>query len=50
MGVMVIPEQIAISAAHEAFDENDLLKDKRQEEKVKKIGANLSRILEKLSS
>lgn len=49
MGVMVIPEQIAISAAHEAFDD-DSLKDKRQEEKVKKIGANLTRILERLSN
>ena len=50
MGVMVIPEQIAVSAAHEAFDVDNSLKDKRQEEKVKKIGANLTRILAKLSN
>ena len=50
MGVIVIPEQIAISAAHESFDANNSLKDKRQEEKVKKIGADLTRILTKLSS
>ena len=50
MGVMVMPEQIAISAANEAFDGDDSLKDKKQEEKVKKIGVNLTRILSKLSS
>lgn len=50
MGVMVIPEQVAISAAHEAFDVDDLLKDKKQEEKVKKIGTNLAKLLIKLSS
>ncbi|AFS83012.1 NADPH-dependent FMN reductase [Candidatus Nitrosopumilus sediminis] len=50
MGVLVIPEQIAVSAAHEAFDVDNLLKDKKQEEKVKKIGANLTKILAKLSN
>lgn len=50
MGVLVIPEQIAVSAAHEAFDVDNSLKDKRQEEKVKKIGANLTKILAKLSN
>ena len=50
MGVMVLPEQVAVSEAHESFDADDSLKDKRQEEKVKKIGANLTKILAKLSS
>ncbi|MFB5647328.1 MAG: NADPH-dependent FMN reductase [Candidatus Nitrosomaritimum yanchengensis] len=50
MGVMVIPEQVTISAAHEAFDADNSLKDKKTEEKVKKIGANLTRILTKISS
>lgn len=49
MGVMVIPEQISISGANLAFDEDNSLKDKRQEEKVKKIGADLTKTLAKLS-
>jgi NAD(P)H-dependent FMN reductase len=49
IGVLVIPEQIAISRAHEAFDSNGLLKDKKQEEQVKNIGATVAKMLFKLS-
>ncbi len=49
MGVLVIPNQSAISKAHEAFDSNGGMNDKKQEEKVKSIGANLVQILSKLN-
>jgi len=50
IGVLVIPEQIAIAKAHEVFDTDGALKDKKQEEQVKKIGANVSKLLIKLTS
>lgn len=50
MNVLVIPEQIAISKAHEVFNTDGTLKDKKQEEQVKKIGANLSKLLLKLTA
>jgi NAD(P)H-dependent FMN reductase len=50
MSVLVIPEQIAISKAHEAFNTDDTLKDKKQEDQVKKIGANLSKLLLKVTA
>jgi NAD(P)H-dependent FMN reductase len=50
MSVLVIPEQIAISKAHEAFNIDGTLKDKNQEAQVKKIGANLSKLLLKLAA
>jgi len=50
MGVLVIPTQVAISKAHEAFNLNGTMKDQKQEQQVKKIGANLSQILLKLNN
>lgn len=50
MSVLAIPEQIAISKAHEAFNTDGTLKDKNQEAQVKKIGANLSKLLLKLTA
>jgi len=49
IGIIVLPDQIAIAKAHEAFNEDDTLKDKKQEEQVKKIGANVAKILLKLN-
>lgn len=49
MGVLVIPEQIAISKAHEVFNSDDSLNDPKQEQRVKSIGANLTQILLKLN-
>jgi chromate reductase len=50
IGVIVLPDQITIAKAHEAFNEDGTLKDKKQEDQVKKIGANVAKILLKLNS
>ena len=50
IGVLVIPEQIAVAKANEAFNTDGTLKDKNQEERVKKIGSNVTEILMKLNS
>jgi NAD(P)H-dependent FMN reductase len=50
IGVLVIPDQMAISKAHEAFNADSTLKDKKQEDQIKKIGANVAKILIKLSA
>lgn len=49
IGVLVIPDQMAIAKAHEAFDTDSTLKDKKQEAQVKKIGENVAKILLKLN-
>ncbi|HYL66610.1 MAG TPA: NAD(P)H-dependent oxidoreductase [Nitrosopumilaceae archaeon] len=49
IGVIVLPDQIAIAKAHEAFNEDGTLKDKKQEDQVKKIGYNVAKILLKLN-
>ena len=50
MGVIVIPNQMAVSEAHEAFNLDGTLKDTKQEQKVKNIGASLYQILLKLNN
>ncbi|MBS3925941.1 MAG: NAD(P)H-dependent oxidoreductase [Nitrosarchaeum sp.] len=50
MGVLVIPTQVAISKAHEAFNLDETMKDQKQEQQVKKIGANLAQMLLKLNN
>jgi len=50
ISVLVIPDQIAVSKAHEVFDTDGTLKDKKQEDHVKKIGSNVAKMLLKLSS
>ena len=50
IGVLVIPDQIAIAKAHEAFSTDGTLKDKKQEEQVKKIGNTVAKILLKLNA
>ncbi len=49
IGVLVIPNQVAISKAHEAFNLDGTMKDQKQEQQVKKIGANLAQMLLKLN-
>ena len=50
MGVLVIPTQMAISKAHEAFKSDGALKDQKQEQQVKNIGAILTGMLLKLNN
>lgn len=50
IGVLVMPEQVAVARAHEAFSPDGSLKDKKQEEQVKKIGADVAKVLMKLNS
>lgn len=50
MGVFVIPSQVTIPKAHEAFNLDGTLKDPKQEQKVKNIGINLYEILLKLNN
>lgn len=49
IGVLVIPNQVAISKAHEAFNLDDTMKDTKQEQQIKKIGVNLTQMLLKLN-
>lgn len=48
IGVLVLPDQITISKAFEAFDENGSLKDERQQERVEKLGENLTSVIARL--
>ena len=50
IGVIVMPDQVAVGKAHEAFNADGTLKDKNQEEQVKMIGAGVAKILSKMSS
>lgn len=50
IGVLVIPDQVAIAKAHEAFNSDGTLKNKTQEEQVKNIGASVAKLLMKLNS
>lgn len=47
---IVLPEQVAISKAHEAFDDKGALKDAKQQQSVEALGANLAKTLAKLRS
>ena len=49
IGVIVMPDQVAIGKAHEAFNTDGTLKDKKQEEQVKMIGAGVAKTLSKLN-
>ncbi len=49
IGVLVLPGQIAISKAHEAFDANGALKDAKQDASVRKLAGELAKILGKLN-
>jgi chromate reductase, NAD(P)H dehydrogenase (quinone) len=48
IGVIVLPDQIAVSKAHEAFAEDGSLKDARQQVSVERLGENLTHILQKM--
>ncbi|HEY9748284.1 MAG TPA: NAD(P)H-dependent oxidoreductase [Allocoleopsis sp.] len=48
--VLVIPDQVAIPKAHEAFDADGRLKDSQQQDSIEKLGARVAHILSKLQS
>lgn len=50
ISVLVIPEQIAIAKAHEVLNADGTIKDKKQEEQVKRIGASVAKLLIKLTA
>lgn len=47
--MIVLPNQVAVSKAHEAFDEQGNLNDQKQEQKVKEIGSKLVQMISKLN-
>ena len=48
--VIVLPDQIAVSKAHEAFNPDGSMKDEKQQAAIEQLGANLANILSKLSA
>jgi chromate reductase, NAD(P)H dehydrogenase (quinone) len=50
IGVLVLPDQKAISVAHQAFDENDNLKDESQQLSVLQLGNTLASVIVKLNA
>ncbi|MEQ9368668.1 MAG: NAD(P)H-dependent oxidoreductase [Coleofasciculus chthonoplastes F3-SA18-01] len=49
IGVLVLPDQKAISNAYQAFDQNGNLIDETQQASVKKLGSKLATVLAKLA-
>lgn len=50
IGVLVLPDQVTISAAHEAFNENGALKDEKKTRQVTKLATGLVDLLQKLAA
>ncbi len=49
IGVIVLPDQIAIPKAYEAFNEDGTLKDPKQQATVQNLGSTLAQLITKLS-
>ncbi|MEH2207408.1 MAG: NAD(P)H-dependent oxidoreductase [Nostoc sp.] len=47
--VLVLPDQIAVSKAYEAFDADGTLKDPKQQQSIEQLGDGLTKILLKLN-
>lgn len=50
IGTIVLPHQIAVAKAHEAFAEDGSLKDAKKHAAIEKLGADLAAFLKKLQS
>jgi len=50
IGVLVLPDQIAVSCAFEAFDASGDLKDEKQRDRVKKLGEGLAGVIARLGA
>jgi NAD(P)H-dependent FMN reductase len=48
IGVIVLPDQIAVSRAFEAFDDDGQLKDEKQQARVQGLGESVANMLSKL--
>lgn len=48
IGVLVLPEQVAVSRAFEAFDNAGQLKDEKQQDRVKGLGQSVADLLSRL--
>lgn len=48
--VMLLPDQMAISKAHEAFDANGELKDEKQQAQILSLGKTLTEFTQKITS
>ncbi|MGA9380566.1 MAG: NAD(P)H-dependent oxidoreductase [Phormidium sp.] len=48
--VIVLPDQIAVPKAYEAFNPDGSLKDPKQQESVEKLGANVANVVAKLKA
>ncbi len=48
IGVLVLPDQVAVMQAHNALDENGALRDAKQQASVERLGARLTEVLGKL--
>ena len=48
IGVIVLPDQVAVSRAFEAFDDDGQLKDEKQQARVQGLGESVANMLSKL--
>ena len=48
--VIVLPDQVAVPKANEAFNEEGKLKDEKQHASIEKLGITLVKVISKLNS
>lgn len=49
IGVLVLPDQVTVSSAHEAFNEAGQLADEEKQSRVRKLGSRLARVITQVS-